>query len=201
MCKKRIYKKHCIIRNKRSHYMSHQSPKQDTILECDEEILDCDEMSDYDDSSLKTPSPTIKTAFLSRNYALAPIGTTPPTPRSDDEPLDEYKDDICANLFKKQSRTTIRPLSEFASNIIAWQRREIIDWLIDVSDDMKLRPETLFLAVNIFDRFLATKGGITPDFFQLFGAVSLWLAVQYEELQNNDVQNKISINTLNDYTV
>lgn len=200
MCKKRIYNKHRIKR--RRYHMSYSPNTQKTTLECDEVMLDCEEMSDCDDSSLKTPSPTIKTAFLSRNYALAlaPIGTTPPTPRNHNEPLDDYKDDICANLFKKQSRTTIMPLSEFASNINAWQRRKVIDWLIDLSDDMKLRSETLFLAVNIFDRLLSTKSGVTPDFFQLFGAVSIWLAIQYEEVQNNDVQNKISINTLNEYT-
>lgn len=181
--------------------MSHQAPKQDMTLECDEVMSDFDNPS-LDpslDPSLKTPSPTIKTS-LSRDYALAPIGNTPPTPRIHNKPLDEYKDDICAILFKKQPRTVRRPLSEFASNINPMQRRVVIDWLIDLSEDMKLRPETVFLTVNIFDRFLATKGGITQDFFQLFGAVSLWLAIQYEEVQNEEVQNKLTIYKLRKYT-
>ena len=196
MCKKRIYKKHRIICKKRSHYMSHQPPpKQDTTLECDEEMSDCD------DSLLKTPSPRIKTTFLSRNLALAPpIGTTPPTPRIHKVQLDEYKGYIRANLFKKQSRMVIRSLSEFASKINAQQRREVIDWLIEVSTDMNLQLETVFLTINIFDRFLATKGGITQDFFQLFGAVSLWIAVQYEEVQYEEIQNKVTIYNLREYT-
>ena len=30
----------------------------------------------------------------------------------------------------------------------------LIDWMIDVANKFKLRPETIFLTVNLIDRFL-----------------------------------------------
>lgn len=165
----------------------------DSDLECDEEMLD-------EEDAPQTPLTTINMSFLSRNYATMAIGATPSTPHSvvRSDPFDEYKSQICANLFKKQSGIMIKPLSEFATRINAAQRRLVIDWLIDLSvnPDMKSRPETLFLAVNIFDRFLAQRP-VHKKYFQLYGVVSLWIAVQYEE--KNDKVTVLMLHKNMDY--
>ena len=49
-------------------------------------------------------------------------------------------------------------------------RNILIDWMVEVTDEYKLHPETLFIAVNIIDRFLSTMS-IARQSFQLLGKV------------------------------
>lgn len=48
-------------------------------------------------------------------------------------------------------------------------RAILIDWLVEVHLKFKLMPETLFLTVNLIDRFLALKP-VTRRNLQLVGA-------------------------------
>jgi len=69
-----------------------------------------------------------------------------------------------------------------SKEIISDKMRAIaIDWLIDVHSQFKLLPETLFLAVNIFDRYLE-KAKIQKEELQLAAVGSLILACKYEEI-------------------
>lgn len=62
-------------------------------------------------------------------------------------------------------------------------RKILVDWLIDVHRKFKLRHETLFMAVNIIDRFLGqTSESIPKGKFQLFGVSCLFIASKYEEI-------------------
>lgn len=65
---------------------------------------------------------------------------------------------------------------------INWKmRRTLIEWLIEVHLEYDLRPETLFLGVNIMDRYLSRR--VVPKLeFQLLGVTALWLAAKYEEI-------------------
>lgn len=60
-------------------------------------------------------------------------------------------------------------------------RRILLDWIIEVHNRFQLLPETLFLTVNIIDRFLSKKT-IVLDKFQLIGASALFIASKYEEI-------------------
>ncbi|PWA71305.1 Cyclin A/B/D/E [Artemisia annua] len=59
-------------------------------------------------------------------------------------------------------------------------RMMLIDWLIEVQDDLKLTDKTLYLAINIIDRFLAAET-ITIDEFQCVGIIALFIASKYQE--------------------
>lgn len=62
-------------------------------------------------------------------------------------------------------------------------RKILVDWLVDVHRKFKLRHETLFLAVNVLDRFLAlTSDSVPKGKFQLFGVSCLFIAAKYEEI-------------------
>jgi G2/mitotic-specific cyclin 1/2 len=65
---------------------------------------------------------------------------------------------------------------------LEWKMRGIlVDWLIEVHNRFHLLPETLFLAVNIIDRFLSRKV-VRLDRLQLIGATGMFIAAKYEEV-------------------
>ncbi|KAF9682094.1 hypothetical protein SADUNF_Sadunf05G0072600 [Salix dunnii] len=60
-------------------------------------------------------------------------------------------------------------------------RAILIDWLIEVHDKFDLMKETLFLTVNLIDRFLSQQTVIRKK-LQLVGLVAMLLACKYEEV-------------------
>ncbi|CCD22358.1 B-type cyclin CLB3 NDAI_0A02000 [Naumovozyma dairenensis CBS 421] len=65
---------------------------------------------------------------------------------------------------------------------IEWEhRRTIIGWLVQFHSKCRLLPETLYLTINIMDRFLS-KQTISISKFQLIAAASLFIAAKYEEI-------------------
>jgi len=64
----------------------------------------------------------------------------------------------------------------------------LVDWLIEVHTRFHLLPETLFLAVNIIDRFLSTKV-VQLDRLQLVGVTAMFIASKYEEVLSPHVAN------------
>jgi hypothetical protein len=65
---------------------------------------------------------------------------------------------------------------------INWKmRKTLVEWLIEVHGEYDLRPETLYLGVNIMDRYLSRR--VVPRMeFQLLGVTALWIAAKYEEI-------------------
>lgn len=67
-------------------------------------------------------------------------------------------------------------------NEITWKMRGVlIDWVVEVHYLFQLLPETLFLAVNIIDRFL-TKRSVSVGKLQLVGLAALFIATKFEEV-------------------
>ena len=65
---------------------------------------------------------------------------------------------------------------------LGWHmRRVLVDWLIQVHSRFRLLPETLFLTVNIIDRFLTIRN-VPVDKLQLVGATAILIASKYEEI-------------------
>ena len=65
---------------------------------------------------------------------------------------------------------------------LAWKMRGIlVDWLMQVHSRFRLLPETLFLAVNIIDRFLSNRV-LSLVKFQLVGVTAMFVAAKYEEI-------------------
>lgn len=76
---------------------------------------------------------------------------------------------------------------------LEWKMRGIlVDWLIEVHTRFRLLPETLFLAVNIVDRFLSQK--VVPlDKLQLVGITAMFIASKYEEVLSPHVGNFVHV--------
>jgi len=79
---------------------------------------------------------------------------------------------------------------------LSWKMRTVlIDWLIDIHNQFRLLPETLYLAVNIVDRFLSSREVDTYK-LQLVGVTAMFIAAKYEEIVAPSVQNYLCVQDL-----
>jgi hypothetical protein len=60
-------------------------------------------------------------------------------------------------------------------------RSILIDWIIEVHFQFKLKVESLFLTVNLIDRYLE-KCSVTKETLQLVGVSAMLIACKYEEI-------------------
>ena len=60
-------------------------------------------------------------------------------------------------------------------------RSILIDWIIEVHFQFKLKTESLFLTVNLIDRYLE-RMTITKENLQLVGVSAMLIACKYEEI-------------------
>ncbi|MBE3046670.1 hypothetical protein IMZ48_29895, partial [Candidatus Bathyarchaeota archaeon] len=112
--------------------------------------------------------PELKSPHASRVYAepsAAPKNGYPAGVRDlDTEDLEdplmvaEYANDIFEYLRDLEVKTIPNPNYMDHQDELEWKMRGIlIDWLVEVHTRFHLLPETLFLAVNVVDRFLSEK--------------------------------------------
>jgi len=77
-------------------------------------------------------------------------------------------------------------------HVNAKMRAILIDWLVDVHKKYKLRPETLFLAVQLIDRYLEVQA--TPQRqLQLVGVTALLIAAKFEEVYPPQVKDFVYV--------
>ncbi|KAJ4893799.1 Cyclin-A1-2 [Raphanus sativus] len=65
-------------------------------------------------------------------------------------------------------------------NINATMRTILVDWLVEVTEEFSLSPETLHLAVNCLDRYLSGNV-ITNLNLQLLGVTCMMISTKYHE--------------------
>lgn len=95
----------------------------------------------------------------------------------------EYGNRIFNYLHSLEIRYKPNPryIEEVQDDLLWEHRATLMDWLVQLHSRFNLLPETLYLAVNIIDRFLSKKT-ISLSRFQLCGAVALFIAAKYEEI-------------------
>jgi cyclin B len=71
-------------------------------------------------------------------------------------------------------------------------RSILIDWLVEVHDKFKLQAQTLWLSINILDRYLETVQ-ILRSKLQLVGITALLIASKYEEIYPPEVKDCVYI--------
>ena len=108
-----------------------------------------------------------------------------------DDPLmaAEYANDIFDYMRDLEVNSIPNPEYMSHQDDLEWKTRGIlIDWLIEVHTRFHLLPETLFLAINIIDRFLSEKV-VQLDRLQLVGITAMFIAAKYEEVLSPHVAN------------
>jgi G2/mitotic-specific cyclin 2 len=117
----------------------------------------------------------------------------PDDEREDPSMVAEYVYDIFDYLRELEHSTMANARYMDQQKELTWKMRGVlVDWLIEVHTRFGLLPETLFLAVNIIDRFLSCKI-VQLDRLQLVGVTALFVAAKYEEVLSPHVQHFVNV--------
>lgn len=94
----------------------------------------------------------------------------------------EYLVDIFTTLQKSENEHLPQPgYMDKQPQVNSKMRAILVDWLVDVHKKYKLKPETLFLAVSLIDRFLEKRNTMRRQ-LQLVGITALLVAAKFEEM-------------------
>ncbi|AQK67113.1 cyclin9 [Zea mays] len=85
---------------------------------------------------------------------------------------------MASELMRRPSPNYMEGLQR---DITKGMREILIDWLVEVSEEYKLVPDTLYLTVYLIDRFLS-RNYIERQRLQLVGITSMLVASKYEEI-------------------
>ena len=112
---------------------------------------------------------------------------------SNPQNVDEYFEDICEELSKYEEKYLVNPDYMSKQSDINFRMRAIlIDWLIDVHLKYKLVPQTMYIAVNLIDRYLE-KNETHRAKLQLVGITAMFIACKYEEIYPPDLKDFVYI--------
>ncbi|CAH1778663.1 unnamed protein product [Owenia fusiformis] len=95
-------------------------------------------------------------------------------------------------MHKRGMEMKFHPLAclEKQTEITPAMRSQLIDWLIKLNHNYKFYPDTLFLAVNLMDRFIASVP-ISKNIYQLVGLTSYLIAGKHEEIYPPEINDLI----------
>lgn len=92
------------------------------------------------------------------------------------EHVGEYADDVLAHMHNTEElHLPTYGYMRSQPDVNEKMRAILIDWLIEVHYKFKLLPETLFITVNLIDRYLEAKQ-IERQRLQLLGVTAMWIA-------------------------
>lgn len=112
-----------------------------------------------------------------------------------DDPLcvTSYVQDMYKHYRVKEHETSVlTDYMENQPNITSVHRSVLVDWLVEVHLQFKMVPETLYLTVNLIDRYLA-KTEVQRPKLQLVGITSLLIASKYEEYQPPELRDLVHL--------
>ncbi|KAL5559235.1 hypothetical protein UlMin_035446 [Ulmus minor] len=94
-----------------------------------------------------------------------------------------YASDIYSKMriTELERRPSTNYMEELQRDITPSMRAILIDWLVEVSEEYKLGPDTLYLTVDMIDRFLSFIY-IEKQRLQLLGVACMLIASKYEEI-------------------
>lgn len=101
-----------------------------------------------------------------------------------DDPMmvPDYVVEIFENMRDAEKRMMPDPHYMVKQKELRWKMRSVlVDWLVEVHQKFKLMPETLFLTINIIDRFLSLRS-VPFVKLQLVGITAMFIAAKYEEV-------------------
>lgn len=111
----------------------------------------------------------------------------------DEIAVSEYIEEI--HQYLREAELRHRPKALYMRkqpDITPAMRTILVDWLVEVSEEYKLRCETLYLAVNYLDRFLSCMSVLRGK-LQLVGTAAIMLASKYEEIYPPDMDEFVYI--------
>lgn len=77
--------------------------------------------------------------------------------------------------MEKKRRPMVNYIEKVQKGVTIHMRGILVDWLVEVAEEYKLLPETLFLSVSYIDRFLSVSP-VSKSRLQLLGVSSMLIA-------------------------
>ncbi|KAL8280547.1 hypothetical protein RQP46_007195 [Phenoliferia psychrophenolica] len=100
----------------------------------------------------------------------------------------EYAGEIFEYMTELENKAMPNPRYMDHQQDIEWSMRTtLIDWLLQVHMRYHMLPETLWIAINIIDRFLSNRV-VSLVKFQLVGVTAMFVAAKYEEIMAPSVE-------------
>ncbi|KAK9461224.1 cyclin-like protein [Lipomyces oligophaga] len=94
---------------------------------------------------------------------------------------DEYKEEVLAHQKKIEIATLPDVSMMDLQPELEWHMRPyLLDFLLESHLSLHLQPQTLFLAVNLIDRYCSRRV-VFKKHYQLVGCTALWIAAKYED--------------------
>ena len=106
----------------------------------------------------------------------------------------EYVNDIWDSFLEKEkfNNYSYESIIQKQTDIKEPMRCILIDWLISLQNKFFFKAKTLFLAVNLIDRYLSQRPIIRTR-FQLLGVSALFIASKYEEMYMKNISDFVDI--------
>ncbi|KAJ7267715.1 hypothetical protein O6H91_19G001400 [Diphasiastrum complanatum] len=125
----------------------------------------------------------INQVFLLGNKSPSECSFTNIDVHKDPQMCSMYATDIYQHLRIAELKR--RPVTNFMEviqhEINASMRGILVDWLVEVAEEYKLVPDTLYLTISYIDRFLSTNS-VNRQRLQLLGVSCMLIAAKYEEI-------------------
>ena len=94
----------------------------------------------------------------------------------------QYVQELFSTYRAKEASTSTRPIYlAKQTRVNARHRTILVDWLVDAHRVFRLLPETLYLCINLLDRYLS-RVEVDRSSLQLVGISCLLIATKYEEV-------------------
>ncbi|CAA2969348.1 G2 mitotic-specific cyclin S13-7-like [Olea europaea subsp. europaea] len=173
-------------------------PKKEAVI-----VISPDEDEKSQRTARKSSKKTGKTltgTLTARSKAACGITKKPKDPIAniDAEDVDnelaavEYVEDIYEFYKVAEDDARVGDYMDSQPEINSKMREILVDWLVEVHKKFELMPESLYLTINIVDRFLSTRT-VRRRELQLVGISSMLIACKYEEIWAPEVNDFIAI--------
>ncbi|KAL1554713.1 G2/mitotic-specific cyclin-2 [Salvia divinorum] len=139
----------------------------------------------------KKKLPTLTSALIARSKA-ATVVDIDAQDLGNDLAVVEYVEEIYKFYKSVENEGRAKDYMDSQPEINERMRAILIDWLIQVHYKFELSLETLYLTINIIDRFLASKTILRRE-LQLVGMGAMLIASKYEEIWAPQVNDLVCI--------
>ncbi|KAJ0084764.1 hypothetical protein Patl1_30108 [Pistacia atlantica] len=180
-------------------------PKPETVIvissdESDQETKHVSRKVSREEGSSRKDGKAFSSVLTARSKAASGLTDKPKDliPDIDAADIDnelavvEYVDDIYKYYKLAEDEGRVHDYMDAQPEINEKMRSILVDWLTEVHRKFQLMPETLYLTLNIVDRFLS-KEVVPRRELQLVGISSMLIACKYEEIWAPEVNDFVCI--------
>ncbi|KAI8602476.1 hypothetical protein EDD21DRAFT_413939 [Dissophora ornata] len=150
-------------------------------LEYKEEIFQYMKQMENANTTARTVLMHISCMPVSPSDIFVSLLSTPLYHRQQQQQQNDDDDDNDDDSSASQKETMAVPEHMDLQPELTWDLRPLlVDFLIEIHNHFSLQPETLYLAMNMMDRYLS-KRVVYKKHYQLVGMTSLWISSKYED--------------------